>query len=136
MPHNRIASAGVERPAGSPVWAASALSIVVAIWAVPASARSVPDLERLDLTVRPTDVAAPPRSALDEPPPPFADNPTEPPANPVEEIDKVERNLTPNRLPTTLGPLGGLGGEEGGVLQELLENKTIPLFRVRMKSPL
>ena len=61
---------------------------------------------------------------------------TEPPANPVEEVDKVERNPTPNRGPSLLGPLGDLGGEEGGVLQELLENKTIPLFRVRMKSPL
>ena len=136
MPQNRIASADIGRPNLGLVLASSVLTMIVVIWALPAVARSAPDLGQLDLTVRPADVAAPPRSILAEPLPPLAHPPAGPMANPVDEIDKVEPNPTPNRGPSLLGPLGGLGGEEGGVLQELLENKTIPLFRVRMKSPL
>ena len=90
----------------------------------------------MDLTVRPADVAPPPVPVLLEPNPPFADATTETPANQVDQIDKAQPNPTPNRGPSVLGPLGGLGGAEGGALQELLENKTFPLFRVRMKSPL
>ena len=40
----------------------------------------------------------------------------------------------PNRRDPGSGPLGKIGGGEG-MLQDLLENKTIPLFRVRMAPP-
>lgn len=136
MPRNRIPLADLGQPGTGLVLAPRVLAMIVAIWAGQAVARSAPDLEQLDLTVRPSDVAAPPRAVLAEPLPPFAAAPADAPENPVDEIDKVGRNPTPNRGPTALGPLGGIGGEEGGVLQELLEKKTIPLFRVRMRSPL
>ena len=45
----------------------------------------------------------------------------------VEEVDRVGRGEIPSRLSA------GSGG--GGVLEELLEDNTIPLFRVRMKPP-
>jgi hypothetical protein len=131
---SRFASASLGRAAAG---LASALWVIAALWAIaaePAFARSAP-IDQLDLTVRPTDLAAPqhPVPAL----PPLTDalaNVTEP-VNPVDEVDKVRPTVTPNRRPSALGPLGGLAGEQGGVLQELLEDKTIPLFRVRMESP-
>ena len=134
MPHSRIGSTGL--PPNARTLRATVLAAIAALWAAPAVARPAPDLERLDLTVRPTDVAPPPRARLSEPVAPSADAAPSPSVNPVEEVDKVERNPTPNRGTSLLGPLGSLGGEDGGVLQELLENKTIPLFRVRVKSPL
>lgn len=135
MPQRRIASLDVGRPASGRWCARGLLVMTLALWAATAVARSAPDLERLDLTVRPSDVAAPPRAVAIEPLPPIA-APPEPPSDPVGEIDKVGRTSIPRRGNSALGPLGSIGGEEGGMLQELLENKTIPLFRVRMKSPL
>lgn len=136
MPQQRIESAGMSRAGGAVALAPSALALILAIWSAPAVGRQAPDLERMDLTVLPADVAAPPKSVLDEALPPFVDATNEPAANQVDEVDKVRQNPTPNKGPSLLGPLGDLGGQEGGALQELLENKTIPLFRVRMKSPL
>ncbi len=136
MPQHRMVSAGICRAGSALAWAPAVLALVLAIWSDPAVGRPAPDLERMDLTVRPADVAAPPKSVLDEALPPFVDATNEPAANQVDEVDKVRPNLTPNKGPSLLGPLGDLGGQEGGALQELLENKTIPLFRVRMKSPL
>jgi hypothetical protein len=47
----------------------------------------------------------------------------------VEEVDRVGRGEIPSRL--SAGSSG-----DGGVLEDLLEDKTIPLFRVRVKPPL
>jgi hypothetical protein len=50
-------------------------------------------------------------------------------ANRTEEVDRVGRGEIPSRL--SAGSSG-----DGGVLEDLLEDKTIPLFRVRVKPPL
>lgn len=95
------------------------------------SARTPPAIDQLDLRVHPSDVA-PPLPSLDAqlPPapeaPPGADNPPDP----VEEVDKVAPTPIPNRQLGQPTRLGEFAGQEGGVLQELLEKKTIPLFRV------
>ena len=114
-----------------------ALLVFATVWGLgnqPASARPAP-IDQLDLTVRPTDVAAAKNPLPTLAPVTDASAGLDTVASPVDEVDKVRPTVTPNRRTTTLGPLGTLGGEEGGVLQELLENKTIPLFRVRMESP-
>ena len=46
----------------------------------------------------------------------------------VEEVDRVGRGEIPGRL--SAGSSG-----DGGVLEDLLEDNTIPLFRVRVKPP-
>ena len=52
----------------------------------------------------------------------------------VGEVDRVTEPETPNRPAAGTGPLGELVGEDG-LLKELLENKTIPLFRIRVEPP-
>ena len=81
-----------------------------------AQARSAASQPSLDLRLQPSDVRA--------------QNVPET----VGEIDRVKPNVTPNRRDPGSGPLGNLGGD-GSMLQELLENKTIPLFRVRVTPP-
>ena len=129
MPHAKALSSGRvgRRPSAARACALMALS-----WAAlpaPAAARPQPDLAELDLRVRPADVAAPKRPKLAEPLAPVS----APPASAmrpdvVEEVDRVGRGEIPSRLS------GGSSGD-GGVLEELLEDNTIPLFRVRMKPP-
>ena len=98
-------------------------------FAAPAAARSQPDLAELHLRIRPADVAAPKRPKLAEPLEPLSAPPASAvPPDVVEEVDRVGRGEIPSRLSA------GSGGD-GGVLQELLEDNTIPLFRVRMKPP-
>jgi hypothetical protein len=100
-----------------------------AAFAAPAAARPQPDLAELDLKVRPADVATPKRPNLAEPLAPLpAPIPATTPSDVVEEVDRVGRGEIPSRL--SAGSSG-----EGGVLEDLLEDNTIPLFRVRMKPP-
>jgi hypothetical protein len=98
-------------------------------FAAPAAARPQPNLAELDLKVRPADVAAPKRPKLAEPVAPVSAPPASAvPPDVVEEVDRVGRGEIPSRL--SAGSSG-----DGGVLEELLEDNTIPLFRVRMKPP-
>ena len=60
-----------------------------------------------------------PRPVLDDPP------------DPVDEVDKVRPTVIAQPPPGDPRAAGQSRWQEGGVLQELLENKTIPLFRVR-----
>jgi hypothetical protein len=112
--------------------AAQACVVMALFWvalAAPAAARPQPDLAELDLRVRPADVAAPKRPKLAEPLAPVSAPPASAmPPDVVEEVDRVGRGENPSRLS------GGSSGD-GGVLEELLEDNTIPLFRVRMKPP-
>jgi hypothetical protein len=112
--------------------AARACALTALFWAAfaaPTAARPQPDLAELDLRVRPADVAAPKRPKLAEPLAPVPAPPaTATPSDVVEEVDRVGRGEIPSRLSA------GSGGD-GGVLEELLEDNTIPLFRVRVKPP-
>ncbi len=96
-----------------------------------ASARTPPAIDQLDLRVHPSDVTPPPPS-LDAqlPPAPEAAPGTGDPPDPVEEVDKVTPSPIPNRQLGQATRLGEFAGQEGGMLQDLLEKKTIPLFRV------
>ena len=98
-----------------------------------AQARSAASQPSLDLRLQPSDVRPSPVPQLPEisaAPDVRAQNVPET----VGEIDRVKPNVTPNRRDPGSGPLGNLGGD-GSMLQELLENKTIPLFRVRVTPP-
>jgi hypothetical protein len=122
------AQAGLPDQGNSRWRVARAVCLTALLWAAlaaPATARPQPPLADLDLKVRPGDVKMPQSPALAEPLPATAR-----PAAPdlVEEVDRVERGDLPYRL-------SGRAGDEGGILEDLLEDKTIPLFRVRMKPP-
>jgi hypothetical protein len=113
----------------SAAWACALMALSWAAFAAPAAARPQPDLAELDLEVRPADVAAPKRPKLAEPAAPVSAPPASAIApNIVEEVDRVGRGEIPSRL--SAGSSG-----DGGALEELLEDNTIPLFRVRMKPP-
>jgi hypothetical protein len=129
MPHAKTRFSGRvdRRPSAARACALMALSWAAA--AAPAAARPQPNLAELDLRVRPADVAAPKRPKLAEPLAPASPPPTSAtPSDVVEEVDRVGRGEIPSRL--SAGSSG-----DGGVLEELLEDNTIPLFRVRMKPP-
>ena len=97
--------------------------------ATPAGARAQPDLAKLDFRVRSADVAAPKRPESAEPLAPVSAPPASAmPPDVVEEVDRVGRGEIPGRL--SAGSSG-----DGGVLEDLLEDNTIPLFRVRVKPP-
>ena len=86
----------------------------------------------LDLRLRPGDVVLPPEAPAIEPAVPAPSAQSVPEV--VGEVDRVTEPETPNRQAAGTGPLGELVGEDG-LLKELLENKTIPLFRVRVEPP-
>lgn len=114
-----------------PAWLLAACAAALA--AVPALARPAADLSELDLRLKPADVAPPPAPLQPREP---TDPPTRAQSLPevVSEVDQVRQSPTPNRRAPGTGPLDDLGGNDG-LLQELLENKTIPLFRVRVAPP-
>ncbi len=100
---------------------------------LPASARSAPDLAGLDLRLQPSDVvSALPPGLSDTPVPPRMHDQSVPEI--VSDVDRVAETPTPNRRVAGTDALGDLSFGEG-VLQDLLENKTIPLFRVRVAPP-
>jgi hypothetical protein len=98
-----------------------------------AEARQTTERAAIDLKVRPGDLR---RSAAPRPLPsigaaPVSEASQVDPRNPVEETDRVQRVGTPNQRHGGNGiQLGG-----GGILQELLEDRTIPLFRVTVEPP-
>jgi hypothetical protein len=52
----------------------------------------------------------------------------------VGAIDQAPVSETPNRHKAGTGTLENLAGDDE-LLKQLLEDKTIPLFRIRMQSP-
>ena len=87
--------------------------------------RAAQDLSGLDLRLKPADVAP-------SPPPPFrsvtdAPSSDELETNDVATLDQAPQTETPNRRKT-------IAGDED-LLRQLLENKTIPLFRIRVEPP-
>ena len=101
--------------------------------ALPAAATSKPNLAGLNLQLNPTDVAPTPPPLITEArvPPKMHEQST---SEIVGDVDQVKQTETPNRRAPGSGPLGSLTADDG-VLKELLENKTIPLFRVRVAPP-
>lgn len=108
------------------------LAAMALVLATPALARPKPDLKGLDLEVRPGDVKLKPRKpllqALPEPKGPEAALPIDP--NTMAQTDQVERTEIPRQRRD-----GETGSGEGSVLEQILEDHTIPLFRLRMDSP-
>ena len=108
-----------------------ACGVTLAAW--PAVARSAFELSQLDLRLNPADVAP-------ETPPLVPRGSVRPNMHGqsvpeiVGDVDQVRQTETPNRRVACTGPLGNLTADDG-VLKELLENKTIPLFRVRVTPP-
>ena len=109
--------------------ASAAVAVVSLLAAVPGHA--VPKAGGLDLRLESTDVAP-------APPPPFRSfttGPADEAANgSVGAIDQAPVNETPNRRKAGTGTLDNLAGDDE-LLKQLLEDKTIPLFRIRMESP-
>ena len=131
-----IVIAASERPprAGrSAVLGLATLALSTGLLAVPALATSAPGLTGLNLQLKPSDVAAPAPPA-----PPTLSEPEgdQPPAVPevVGQIDQMPRTNVPQKRNPGTGPLDTLSGSEG-MLKELLENKTIPLFRITVPPP-
>jgi hypothetical protein len=108
--------------------------VTLLLAAAPAGARQKPDLSGLDLGVRPGDVGLPPYR-------PLAERLLPPERQPgpkayavpdlVDEPDRVQRSEIPNQRH---GQGGGDTGD-GGILQDLIEDHTIPLFRLKMRPP-
>jgi len=113
--------------------AAALVAILGLLAPAVAEARQTTERAAIDLKVRPGDLR---RSAAPRPLPSVGAVPAGEPAevdlrNPVEETDRVQRIETPNQRHGGNGiQLGG-----GGFLQELLEDRTIPLFRVTVEPP-
>ena len=116
-------------------WRFAAILIAGGAVLAPAGAMAKPaaNLAGLDLRLEPSDVAPTPGPLVPE-------GPVTPQMHAqstweiVGEVDRVQKTETPNRRDAGSGPLGSLTAEEG-LLEELLENKTIPLFRIRVAPP-
>ena len=114
------------------IWCATVAALGLLAGSGPGSAATTRGMAGLDLRLRPGDVVLPPPEApAIEPalPAPSAQSVSEV----VGEVDRVTEPETPNRHAADTGPLGELVGD--GLLKELLENKTIPLFRIRVEPP-
>lgn len=110
---------------------------VVLVQALPAEAAKRPEaaLEGMDLRIRPGDLRVPAVPLLLRP---LATQASEllpfelELPSVVEATDQVERTSIPNRRRGDDGaPVSG----EGGILEDLLENNTIPLFRLTVEPP-
>ena len=99
--------------------------------ALPLAARPQPKPVRMDLAVRPADVRLKPPVVVFEPAFEEPEVPGVGPANPVAEIDQVDRTEIPDRRRAK----SGLEIGDSDLLQELLEDKTIPIFRVTVEPP-
>lgn len=121
------------RARSRPVWLVVGACLTLCLgMATPTQARLPLELDQLDLAVRPTDVA-PAKPALDVgiQPAPGSTSEAGLPPNPVDEVDKLAPRRVPNRKLEPSSRLGELTGQEGQMLlQEFLQNKTIPLFRL------
>jgi len=106
--------------------------LALALLAGPAVAKPASGLSGLDLRLSPNDVAPPQPPVLPGSPEPSALHRQNIPEI-VGEIDQVQRSDAPQKR-TVTGPLESLSGNQS-VLKELLENRTIPLFRVSVPPP-
>jgi hypothetical protein len=110
----------------------SLLMLMLVLAPGPAEARPKPHLKELDLDARPGDVKLqkkPWRVRLRDEAGFAGGLPIDP--NALAQTDQMERSEIPKRR----GESGTSSGE-GSVLEQLLEDHTIPLFRLRMDSPL
>jgi len=114
------------------IWCATVAALGLLGGSGPGLAATTRGMARLDLRLRPGDVVLPPEAPLIEPAVPAPSAQSVPEV--VGEVDRLTEPETPNRQVAGRGPLGELVGEDG-LLKELLENKTIPLFRVRVEPP-
>ena len=112
------------------IWCATVAALGLLAGSGPGAAATTRGMAGLDLRLRPGDVVLPPEAPAIEPAVPAPSAQSVPKV--VGEVDRVTEPETPNRHAGT-GPLGELVGD--GLLKELLENKTIPLFRVRIEPP-
>ena len=128
MPQAKARASGRVRRRPSAACVLMALSWT-ALAAAAGARPQQPDLAKLDLRVRSADVAAPKRPESAEPPAPAPASTSATRSDVVEEVDRAGRGEIPSRL--SAGSSG-----DGGVLEDLLEDHTIPLFRVRVKPPL
>jgi hypothetical protein len=135
MPHARALLPDRRATRSSSPIAVALGAALLAGTAMPAAARQNFDMRDLDLDVRPGDFAAPKRPPFVTPAPaPAPDSAGS--GTPVlpevfDEVDRVERRDIPNGPRGT--PLGSQAGD--GFLEELIEGKTIPLFRVTVQPP-
>lgn len=127
-----MTAASLITPVGLARLAGAAL-FVVPLVIEPVDARPQPKPTRLDLSVRPADLRPMPATSL-----PVLDEPERSveasmlaPTDPVTEIDQVRRTEIPDRRRAQ----SGLEFGDSNLIQELLENKTIPLFRVTVEPP-
>lgn len=107
--------------------------MTVGVLAGPAGATQAQRLSGLDLRLDPKDVAPPEAGPLPGAPE-DADPQKQNLPEIVGEIDQVQRSAVPQKRMPGAGPLDNLSGSQG-MLKELLENKTIPLFRVTVPPP-
>jgi hypothetical protein len=121
-----ITPSGLARLAGAAL-------LIIPVMIEPVDARPQPKPARLDLSVRPGDLRPMPLASL-----PVLDEPKGAveahmlaPTDPVAEIDQVRRTEIPDRRRAQ----SGLEFGDSNLIQELLENKTIPLFRVTVEPP-
>ena len=104
--------------------------LAIATLCPPLAAAATARPPRLDLKVAPSDVApAEPRPALPDEPDAKG---TQPDA--ITEIDRGRHGETRGRVTAKTGTLDGFALGDG-LLQDLLEDKTIPLFRVKVAPP-
>ena len=110
-----------------------AVGMTVGVLAGPAGATQAQRLSSLDLRLGPSDVA-PPEAAPLPSAPEDADLQHQNLPEIVGETDQVQRSSVPQKRMPGAGPFESLSGSQG-MLKELLENKTIPLFRVSVPPP-
>lgn len=111
-----------------------AIGMTVGVLAGPAGATQAQRLSGLDLRLGPKDVAPPAEATPLPSAPEDADPQDQNLPEIVGEIDQVQRSSAPQKRMPGAGPLENLSGSQG-MLKELLENKTIPLFRVSVPPP-
>jgi hypothetical protein len=134
MPLHTEAEASRPARAGRVAAVTPIVLAVLLMAAGSAGARQKTDLSGLDLEVRPGDVGLPPYRPLAERLlPPEKRSTPDPYRLPglVDEPDRLQRTEIPNQRHGQ----GGSDTGDGGILEELIENRTIPLFRVRMQPP-
>lgn len=118
------------------LWSIRPIAGLVAVALLPAiagDAYAASELRGLDLRLNPADVrpAAPPpyRSVAK------ADSDVQAETDSVAMLDQGPITKAPNRRKAGTSSLESLAGDED-LLKELLENKTIPLFRLTVEAPL
>lgn len=118
------------------LWSIRRLAGLIAVAMLPVVAEdayAASELQSLDLRLNPADVRpaapAPYRSVAK------AEPDAQPETDSVAMLDQGPITRAPNRRKAGTSSLDSLTGDED-LLKELLENKTIPLFRLTVEAPL